>query len=481
MKITQVYSLMNNITKEVLGKEDVLQEDLSNIVDVGKEILGNTDIDNYVKTLADHIGKVIFDNRVYRGNVPSVLMDSWEYGSVLEKISADIPNATENKSWELQDGTSYDQQIFYKPTVSAKFYNDRVTFEIPMSFTEKQIKSSFSSAEQLNGFISMIYNSIEKSMSIKLDALIMRTINNFIGNNFVNDASELATNGTTNRCVNLLKLFNDRFNAGEGAIKLLASECITDKAFIKFASYIIGLYADRLSKMSTLFNIGGKAKFTPAENLHIVLLSEFNASAKAYLESDTYHNELIKLPNAETVPYWQGSGEDYAFEHTSFINVKLGKDESEQDITVEKYGVLGVMFDSDALGVSNLDRRVTTSYNARAEFFNNYYKMDAGYFNDFNENFVVFFVEDEEVIIKCAKPTTDTPAGEVESGVEIALTTTTNGADIYYTDDGTTPDKNAIKYTEKIAITEDVTIKAIAIKDGYDDSDVATFSYTVAE
>lgn len=396
MKVTQIYSLMNSVTSAILGKTDVLQEDLSNIVDVGKEILGTTDVDNYVKTLCDHIGKVVFDNRVYRGNVPSVLMDGWEYGSVLEKISADLPAATENKSWELENGTSYDQQIFYKPTVSAKFFNDRVTFEIPMSFTEKQVKSAFSSAEQLNGFLTMIYNSIEKSMSVKLDSLIMRTINRFIAETFVKDATALATDGTTNRCVNLLKLYNDRFNAAAGATKLTAADALTDKAFIKFASYIMGLYVDRLAKISTLFNIGGKAKFTPAENLHVVLLSEFNAAAKSYLESDVFHNELVKLPAAEVVPYWQGSGEDYAFNHTSFVNVKIGEDDDGDDITVEKYGIIGVMFDSDALGVANLDRRVTTAYNARAEFYNNFYKMDAGYFNDYNENFVVFYVEDEE-------------------------------------------------------------------------------------
>ena len=392
MKMTQVYDIVNNVTKEILGDTAVVNEDLSNIVDVGKSILGATEIDNYVKSLCDHIGKVIFDDRKYSGNVPSVLMDAWEFGSVLEKITADLPEATENKSWDLQNGTSYDVNVFYKPTVSAKFYNDRVTFEIPMSFTEKQVKSSFSSAEQLNGFYSMIYNSIDKSMTIKLDGLIMRTINNMTAQTILKDyatpTADAIGGGSTNRVVNVLKLYNDKFGT-----TLKAEKCLTDTAFIKFASYVIGLYKDRMSKMSELFNVGGKPRFTPADDLHLVLLSEFNASVSTYLESDTYHNELVKLPSAEVVPYWQGSGTSYAFADTSKIDVKT-KNESGTLKTVSIGGILGVMFDSNALGVSNLDRRVTTNYNAKGEFFNNWYKMDAGYFNDLNENFVIFLAVD---------------------------------------------------------------------------------------
>lgn len=211
MQVKQIYALMNGVTSEILGKTEVVKEDLSNIVDVGVELFDATSVDNYVKSLVNHIGKVIFVNRPYAGNVPSMLMDSWEFGSVLEKISADIPEATENESWELENGHSYDPNIFYKPSVSAKFFNSKVTFEVPMSFTEMQVKESFSSATQLNGFLSMLYNAVDKSMSIKIDSLIMRTINNAIGETFKADAT--AFNGnyastSTNRCVNLLYLYN---------------------------------------------------------------------------------------------------------------------------------------------------------------------------------------------------------------------------------------------------------------------------------
>lgn len=397
MEVKQIYELINSVSGEVLGRTDIVTDDLTGIVDLGTEVFNQNAVDNYVKSLVNHIGKVIFVNRPYAGKVPSVLMDAWEFGSVLEKISADVPEAEENDTWNLQDKKSYDQDVFHKPTVSAKFFNSKVTFEVPVSITERQVKESFSNAAQLNGFISMIYAAVEKSMTIKADALIMRTINNMIAETVLADAQAFGATAagdmtgadlsiaSTARCVNLLKLYNDKTGA---STQLTAAKAITDPDFIRFASYVMGTYADRLQSISTVFNVGKKERFTPKDMLHVVLLSDFAKAAQTYLYSDTFNRGDVLLPQAETVPFWQGSGQNYEFASTGNINIKESGGKA-----VEITGVLGVMFDRDALGVCNLDRRVTTNYNAKAEFFNNYYKFDAGYFNDTNENFVVFFIE----------------------------------------------------------------------------------------
>lgn len=385
MKITQLHELVNTVTKEVLGTSTVVQEDLSNIVDVGKEIVNTDNIDNYVKKLVNHIGKVVFKNRLYAGSAPSVLMDSWEFGSILEKVSADLPQATVNESWKLQNGVDYSPDIFYQPSVSAKFFNSKVTFEIPLSFTERQVKDSFSNVNQLNGFISMLTTAVENAMTVKLDGLIMRTINNMTAETLKADLEKNGAIDTTKtgvKAVNLLKLYNDKYGT-----KLTKDKALSDKDFIRYATYVIGLYSDRISKISTLFNIGGKERFTSAEYLHVVLLSDFEKASNIFLKADLSNENLINLPKHETVPFWQGSGKNYSFEDVSSINVRTS---SGTEVNVS--GVLGVMFDRDALGVSNLDRRVTTNYNPKGEFYTNFYKFDAGYFNDMNENFVVFFM-----------------------------------------------------------------------------------------
>lgn len=382
MEIKQVYQFVNDATKEAIGESAVLKEDLGNVVDIGTSIFNANAFDAFVKSLVNHIGKVIFVNRPYRGSAPSVLMDSWEYGSVLQKISSEMPEAIENDSWNLVDGQSYDPHVFYEPKAESKFFNKMTTFEIDRSLTEMQVKQSFSGKEQLNAFVSMLYNEVEKALTVRTDALIMRTINNMVCETFYDAFSGAAITGPGNpRCVNLLSRYNTNFGQS-----LTPDKAIYDKEFIRYAAYQMGLTVDRLGRMSTLFNVGGKQRFTPRDMLHIVTLAEFGAAADVYLQSDTFHDEYTKLVKSERVPFWQGSGTGYDFADTGKVYATTV---SGHDVTAT--GILGIMFDRDALGVNNFNSRVTTQWNAKAEFTNYFYKRDARYFNDLNENFVVFY------------------------------------------------------------------------------------------
>ena len=386
MNIKQVYEFVNVATSEALGEGVVVSEDLSNIVSIGEAVFNANAMDKYVKALVNRIGRVIFVNRVYQGSAPSVMMDGWEYGSVLQKVAAGLPEARVNETWELEDGQSYDPHIFHKPKgVISKFYNDYVTFEIDMSFTEDQLKMSFTSATEMNGFISMLYTMVDNSMTVKVDELIRRTINNMIAETIYDDYGSVGLNTKSGaKAINLLYLYNNNVNEGDA---ITAKDAITDPEFIRFAAYMIKLTHDRMRTMSTVFNIGKQPRFTPSDLGHIALLSDFANAADVYLQSDTFHNEFTKLPTAETVTYWQGSGTEFDFDEVSKIDVK-----SSGGHDVETSGILGVMFDRWALGVSNVNRKVTSQYTPNAEFFTNFYKYKAGFFNDLNENFVVFFV-----------------------------------------------------------------------------------------
>lgn len=386
MKVSQVYELLNGVTQEILGESAVVKEDLSNVVDLGVQIFDATSVDNYVRSLVDRIGRVVFVNRPYSGSAPSVLMDGWEFGAVMQKIQCDIPEATENESWLLENGESYDPNVFTGPVISAKFFQKRITFEVPMSFTEKQVKGSFASAQELNSFMSMIYNAVDKSMTVKLDGLVMRTINAMIGETIHAEYGAANLNSkSTIKAVNLLYEYNNGPNAGGSALS--AAKAMTDPDFIRFAVRQMNIIRNRLTKLSDLYNVGGKSRFTPNDLLKTVMLSDFKESADVYLQSDTFHDEYTRLVPADLVPYWQGSGTDYAFNSISKINVTTPSGDD-----VEATGILAIMFDRDALGVANMDRRTTTNYNPKAEFYNNWFKYDAGYFADLNENFVVFFV-----------------------------------------------------------------------------------------
>lgn len=383
MEVKQVFEIVNEAAGQTLGRENPVQEDLGNIVDIGNEIFDNDAVDKWVRTLMNRIGKVQFVNRGYRSTAPSIMMDDWEFGSILEKIRSEMPKATENESWNLTPGASYDPNVFYGSVARAKFFNKMTTFEVPKSLAPMQIKQSFSTAAQLNAFTSMLLNEVDKTMTVAFDDLIMRTINNMIGETFWNAFSGGAITGAGNtKCINLLSRYNTAY--GES---LTAAECLSNPEFLRFAVKEMDLTVSRLTRVSTLFNIGARERFTPKELQHFVMLADLKASADIYLQSTTFHDEYTKLKEAETVPFWQGSGTDYGFDKTSqiYLTTADGHD-------VQASGVIAVLFDHDAVGVHGYNNRTTSNYNGKAEFTNYWYKRDARYFNDLDENFVVFYV-----------------------------------------------------------------------------------------
>ena len=381
MEVKQIASLLNDIIAEQVGEEaTLLQEDLSNVVDVGRSVFNATSYDKFTKALVDRIGRVIFVDRKYEGVAPSVIYDGYEFGAVLEKIGSDIPQYTENETWDLEGGQSYDPNVFYAPSVYAKFFSRYVTFEVPLSVTDKQAKSAFSSAQELTRFVNMLFGKVDDAMSLAQESLVMRTINGAIAETVYDDYADLTGIGASSgvKAINLLYLYNQ---AHAGAT-LTQAQALESPDFIRFASAEMMKVANRLKKVSTLFNVGGKKRFTPMANLKIVLHSDFSANAKAYLYSDTFHEEYVKLPKADEVPYWQGSGDDYDIDETTKINVKLPSDNTKE---VAFDGVIGCMFDEEALGVLNFERYTTSQYNAKAEFTNYWHKQKACQFLDLND------------------------------------------------------------------------------------------------
>ena len=391
MEVSQVYDIVNGMTHEILGESAVVNEDLSNVVDMGKAIFDNTSYDKFVRSLIDHIGRVMFVNRTYTGSSLALRRDSWEYGAVMEKITeTELPEAVENETWELTDGASYDPNVFNKPKVAAKFYNKRTTFEVDRSIADKQAKSAFTSPEQLNAFVSMLFNGIDKSINLKVESLSERVINNMIAQTLAAEFPSVVDNNysgkTGVKAVNLLYTYNQKFSKS-----LTADTCLYDIDFLKWAAMTIRRYTVRMQKMSTLFNIGGLPRFTPVNMQHVILHGDFSTAADMYLQADTFHNEMVSMPDFIEVPYFQGSGTGYDFSSTSKISATIELPAGSTK-SIECGGILGVIFDHDSCGICCEERQVDTNYNPKANFTNYFYKQFANYYGDSNENFVVFYV-----------------------------------------------------------------------------------------
>lgn len=394
MKMTQIASLVNNaFGEEVLG-ESLLQEDLSNVVDVGNAVFGVNSVDKVYKKLIDQIAKIIFEDRIYSRAMPDIYRDSYEFGCVVERIKCEMPDANENPSWALNDGESYDPNVFTQATVSATFYTGKTTFEITIpSVAERQVKSAFQNAGQLSAFLSMLMNACKNAMTVRFDGLILRTINSLAGetvyDEFSGDASSTAS---STKAINLLWEYNELLDSKEDSpVYLTADTALKDREFLRYANFRIKQITDRLKTLSTMYNVGGRKTFTSDDKLRLVLHTDFVASSEAYMKADIWHEGYIPNPSATVVPYFQGTGAAYDFEDTSMVDIKTGAGHE-----VKITGLVGVAFDYEACGIANTDTRVTSNYNARAEFTNSWMKADASFFNDLDFNCVVFYMADTD-------------------------------------------------------------------------------------
>lgn len=373
MNVKQIANICNNMYSEITGEEAILSEDLSNIVDVGGTFLNKVGNDNFVKTLTDKVGRSVYVDRTYTRSAPNISREAWEYGSILEKVRCEVPEAVENPSWQLVKGQSVDPFIFNPPTVSAKYYNSLTTFEVDISITEMQVKESMRSASDLVRFVAMIENRVRTMLDMSNDNLIMRTIVNLI-------CEKIAAN---HNVIDLLALYNETHTP-----TVTADNALNSKEFLRFALATIDLYSKYLTKPSTLYNEGGYMNFTPKEYQHLVLLSQFENAARFNLMADTYHEDLLDIGYYETVPFWQGTGTTApTFTQCSTIFAKCASDNTNE---VHRSHILGVMFDRDAAAVCNSNPRVKVVPVERQEFTNYFYKEDCSYLNDTNENVIVF-------------------------------------------------------------------------------------------
>ena len=379
MQVKQIYQLVNDAAKAVSGEITLPQEDLSNLVDVGKSIANALGYDSFYKALVNRIGKMYFVDRPYTGQLPKLFMDSWQFGSIVGKVQVDDMEVSENSTWDIINGASYDPFVVNLPVVSSKFFNKMVTFELDITTPTKQIEQSFVSVDEMNRFLSMVQTMVYNSMEIRIEACALGCVDNLIG------ATINAAGAST---IHLLTDYQT-----ETGVTLTALAALSNADFLRWASGRMGLIKSYLKARTAIYNLGGKRRHTPEDKLHFVALAQFAEACKNQMYSTTYHDEFVTLPKYEEVAFWQGAGTGFALADVSKIDVVAIVDEAGTTANVSKSYIVGVMFDEDAAGVLQPRKRVTTQYNPKNETYNDFHKWESRYFNDFNEQCVVFVLD----------------------------------------------------------------------------------------
>lgn len=387
MKVKQISSMLNTVFGEILGDTGLITEDMSNLVSAGQIITSSTqfgdNFENYAGKIVDKVGRTVFADRVYRAKDLGIWRDSWEYGSVLEKIRVDVGDYEDNCEWDLTKpgttGLDYNENLqqhieelfkFVPASTQAKYFNLKTTFKTVISITRKQLKSAFNGASEMARFIGMIENRIMSKMEIAKDQLQRRTLVNLIG-----------TKVHAGTVVDL----KAEFEAAGGATIATLAAALKDPDFLKFAAKKVTMDREFMTEPSKIYNDGDFYTHTPIEDSRLIVLADLDAGLKFNLYGDTYNEEFVKLNNYKTVPFWQGSGTAMALADRSSINIKTAGGD-----TVNAGGILGILFDRDAAMVCNEDPEVRSQYNADGNFTNYFYTYDCSFFNDFDENAIVY-------------------------------------------------------------------------------------------
>lgn len=390
MQVKQIATQLNEWLAERCGDakfdeetaaEYIVREDLANIVDIGTRVYNNNWVDNFVKSMIDRIGRMVFVARRTRGFAPNLQRDGWEFGSVMSKTRTKRFDAKENPSWKLQKGQTVNQFEFQPPTVKTKYYNIKVAWQIDCSFAERQVKEAFTSAGEMNRFFAMIESAIQQSLDDQMDLLTMRAINGFV--------AEKIDRG--NGVIDLLTKFNT-----DNSTSLTLDTMTGNNAWCTNAAYQILLAKQRIAARTSIFNCNDEAGYdtaTPAEYLRFVLHGDIAEALNVYLNAVTYHNDFDNIGSYDVIPMWQSAGTSWERDATTRIDIDLPSNIDRQQENykhVDRIGIIGVMFDNDAIVINNENQRVTSSYNANGEYYNNFYKVDTNIIIDLEENGIVF-------------------------------------------------------------------------------------------
>lgn len=384
MLVKQISNIVNDSVKEALGKvEGVTTLDSSDIVSMGKALASHDLYDMFFKSLTNRIAKTVYFVRTYEGSKRSVLRDEHEFGAFIQKVYTEMPDAVDNATWNEGGTKTFTQASPYDVNatigVSSLIFGGKGTWTIEIVRPIEQIKSAFLDNASMMRFIDSIYIAIQNSFKLEEERLTALAVNTSMAS---------CLSGGVSR--NLLA----EYNAKHTDSPLTVESALENADFLKFASKEINLTVKNMAVLSTAFNKAKYTTFTSKENLVVEMLNHFASASDMYLQADTFHNELTKLPNFENVPFWQSSGNKFDFTTCSSIDItnkQLISDGNETG-NVKQSGIICFIHDTENVACYFGNRRTWDLPNPRSEVIVHGEKAEKGYSVDDHANAVVFYM-----------------------------------------------------------------------------------------
>ena len=367
MDTTQIYDIVNDVAKQVMGEEAIDVIDTGSLVALGDVVLSSqTNTEAFLSTLVQRIGLTIISYRPYTSQLSLLEVGDMEFGQIMQKTKVKMSEAIEDDTYNLTDGESLDMYIVAKPEATQKLFVKRTPFAFMRTFQTKPLKEAFTDASTMGSFISSIYGEVINSIELSQENLGRLTMANYMAN------------AKQNQVINLVTEYNALTSEG-----ITSDTAMLDNAFLRWALARIKNVSIKMQTMSTLYNDGTEQRHTPLNMQRIVSLVDFQTALETQVEYAAFHENYVKLASNILVPYWQASKSPLD------IEVQIGEGEAATEKTLEN--IVCFIHDRDALGTYRREEEVlTTPVNARGRYYNTWWHLDNLYFNDTSENGVIF-------------------------------------------------------------------------------------------
>jgi len=373
METNQIYELVNDVAQQTMGSTAIKAVDASTLVTLGSQVMtSGTNVENFLNTLVQRIGRTIISYRKYTNNFAGIVMDDFQWGAIIQKIKVQMPKMVEDESYELTDGDSIDMYTIAKPKAKQKFFYKRTPYMCYVTIQEFQLKEAFLSAGAMGSFLSAVYGEVQNYLDLALENLGRVTVANFI-----------AQIAGTSQEIKLVSMYNEIKGT-----TLTATKAMYDEDFLRFAVGRMNTYKRYLTGMTTIYNAEGETRHTPAAYQKLALLTDFRTACETQVQWAAFHEDYVKNPNADIyVNYWQ------ALQTPDEINLTVqdGDDTNTATKDVTLSNIVGFIFDRDALGTFRKEEAVlTTPMNAKGRYTNTFWHENQMWFNDLSENALVF-------------------------------------------------------------------------------------------
>ena len=392
----QIYEILNSINAQANTGATIVKSDatfisygdtITNLTDEGKE--------TWFATLIDRIGQTVIDNRAYFAKtVVPLWKEPFEYGAILQKIHAKMPTATADNAFNDPSGVGYttDPMTPVVRDVEQRFYGKQSVWQIKDSIPDVQLKTAFTSAERMAAFLNSLMLTMQNAIERSMENLANFTRAALMAKTYLAGGAKVVKLATAyNTAMGYTSTDTGYVTPGDAA-------CLYNRDFLRFASLQIALKLDQMQHMSQIYSKQYYDRFTPREFLCVNVLGMFDDAVSSYLAADTYHSKMVELPdeNKYIAPFWQGTGSGYAFGDASKISVKLADavvDPETAEVNLTKAGIIALIHDSEAAGMTLDERRVRSIYNPDAEVTNYFHKMRERFYVDDTQNAVIFTIE----------------------------------------------------------------------------------------